>query len=141
MSKYIGAIDSGTTSTRFMLIDQSGSVVSHAQKEHEQIFPQEGWVEHNPLELWDRAQEVIRAALSKAGASAEDIAAIGITNQRETTIVWDRATGQPLYNAIVWQDLRTDPFCRASAGFWTTLRAQNKKPNLVSLLSGPSILG
>ena len=112
MSKYIGAVDSGTTSTRFMLIDQSGSVISHAQKEHQQIFPQEGWVEHDPMEIWTRTQEVIRAALAKVNATAKDIAAVGITNQRETTIVWDRTTGEPVYNAIVWQDLRTDQICR-----------------------------
>lgn len=139
MSKYIGAIDSGTTSTRFVLIDQSGSVASHAQKEHEQIFPQEGWVEHDPLELWFRAQEVIRTALSHVNASAGDIAAIGITNQRETTIVWDRATGQPLYNAIVWQDLRTDQFCRSISK--QDAQAITRKTGLpvATYFSGPKI--
>ena len=96
-----------------MLIDKAGSVVSQSQKEHQQIFPQEGWVEHDPLEIWTNIQEVIRSALSQAAATASDIAAIGITNQRETTVVWDRATGQPVYNAIVWQDLRTDQICKS----------------------------
>ena len=139
MSKYIGAIDSGTTSTRFVLIDQSGSVVSYAQKEHEQIFPQEGWVEHDPLELWDRAQEVIRSALSKSGATAKDIAAIGITNQRETTIVWDRATGQPLYNAIVWQDLRTDKICRAISELDAQAITRKTGLPVATYFSGPKI--
>ena len=139
MSKYIGAIDAGTTSSRFMLIDQTGSVVSSAQKEHQQIFPQEGWVEHDPLEIWTRTQEVIQAALSQASATAADIAAIGITNQRETTIVWDRATGQPVYNAIVWQDLRTDKICKAISK--ADAEAITRKTGLpvATYFSGPKI--
>jgi glycerol kinase len=105
-AKYAAAIDQGTTSTRFMVFDHSGKVVSVDQKEHEQIYPKPGWVEHNPLEIWQRTQEVVRAGLDKV--KAEDISAVGITNQRETTVVWDKTTGRPAYNAIVWQDTRTD---------------------------------
>ncbi|RME66419.1 MAG: glycerol kinase GlpK, partial [Caldilineae bacterium] len=112
MAKFVGAVDSGTTSTRFILFDHTGSIVAYDQQEHEQIFPRSGWVEHNALEIWQRTQEVIRTTLKKAGVSAQDIAAIGITNQRETTLLWDRETGEPVYNAIVWQDTRTDQICR-----------------------------
>ncbi len=115
MTKYIGAVDQGTTSTRFMIFDQTGQVIAIDQKEHEQIFPKPGWVEHNPLEIWTRIQEVIAGALHKANLTAFDLAAIGITNQRETTVVWDRSTGKPVYNAIVWQDTRTDTFCELLA--------------------------
>jgi glycerol kinase len=111
MSKYIAAIDQGTTSSRCMLFDHSGKVISLAQKEHRQLYPQPGWVEHEPLEIWGRTQEVIREAVAKAGAQPGDIAAIGITNQRETTLLWDRRTGKPYYNAIVWQDTRTKDLC------------------------------
>jgi len=108
MSKYVGAIDQGTTSTRFMVFDHGGTVIAVHQKEHEQIYPRPGWVEHNPLEIWERTQEVMNGALEKSGISSSDIAAIGITNQRETTVAWDKSTGKPIYNAIVWQDTRTD---------------------------------
>ena len=104
--KYIGAIDQGTTSTRFMIFTSEGTVVSSAQKEHKQICPRPGWVEHDAEEIWLNASEVIRTALSKAGLSGEDLAAVGITNQRETIIPFDKATGRPLYHGIVWQDLR-----------------------------------
>ena len=106
MKKYLGAIDQGTTSTRFIVFDKGGHIVSVAQKEHEQIFPQPGWVEHDPEEIWRRTQEVISDALTKAGIGPQDLAAIGITNQRETTVVWEKATGKPVMNAIVWQDTR-----------------------------------
>ena len=106
MKSYLGAIDQGTTSTRFIVFDRTGRIVSVAQKEHEQIYPQPGWVEHNPTEIWQRTQEVISEALAKGGLGAEDLAAIGITNQRETTVVWEKATGRPVMNAIVWQDTR-----------------------------------
>ena len=96
MTRYIGAIDQGTTSTRFILFDKGGNVVSLHQKEHRQIYPKPGWVEHDPLEIWERAQEVIEGALAKGGLSALDVAAIGVTNQRETTVVWDKTTGQPI---------------------------------------------
>ncbi|MGW4535052.1 glycerol kinase GlpK [Nocardia sp. NPDC004340] len=108
MTQYVGAIDQGTTSTRFMVFDHGGNVVARHQLEHEQILPQAGWVEHNPDEIWERARTVIKSALAGAGLTASDLAAVGVTNQRETTIVWNRRTGRPYYNAIVWQDTRTD---------------------------------
>jgi glycerol kinase len=107
MAKYAAAIDQGTTSTRCMVFDHSGQVFAFDQKEHEQIYPKPGWVEHNPMEIWLRTQEVIQGALRKGNINPKDIAAVGITNQRETALVWDRKTGKPLYNAIVWQDTRT----------------------------------
>ncbi|MDR1152516.1 MAG: glycerol kinase GlpK [Bifidobacteriaceae bacterium] len=109
MSKYIVAIDQGTTSTRAMVFDHGGRIVSVGQMEHEQIFPQAGWVEHDPLEIWTNTREVIGLALSRANITRHEVAAVGITNQRETTVVWDRHTGEPVYNAIVWQDTRTGP--------------------------------
>lgn len=107
MADYVLAIDQGTTSTRAMIFNKSGGVVSVGQKEHEQIFPKAGWVEHDPLEIWRNTQEVIGLALSRADITRHDIAAVGITNQRETAVVWDKNTGKPVYNAIVWQDTRT----------------------------------
>ncbi len=106
MTAYIGALDQGTTSTRFMVFDRRGRVVSIAQKEHEQIYPNPGWVEHDALEIWRRTLEVIDEASEMRGLRAKDFAAIGITNQRETTVVWNKETGQPIYNALVWQDTR-----------------------------------
>lgn len=106
MASYIGAIDQGTTSTRFIVFDGSGGIVSVAQKEHEQIYPKPGWVEHDPEEIWRRTQEVIAFAMQEKGLRPQDLAAIGITNQRETTILWNRKTGKPVYNALVWQDTR-----------------------------------
>ncbi len=108
MAKYAAALDQGTTSSRAMVFDHSGKVVSVAQKEHEQIYPKPGWVEHDPKEIWARCQEVLDEALEQAGGSKEDVAALGITNQRETAVVWDRNTGEPIHNALVWQDTRTD---------------------------------
>jgi glycerol kinase len=108
VAKYAAALDQGTTSTRCMIFDHGGNVVSVAQKEHEQIYPKPGWVEHDPKEIWARTQEVIDEAVKEAGASADDISGLGITNQRETTVVWDKNTGEPVMNAIVWQDTRTD---------------------------------
>jgi glycerol kinase len=108
VAKYAAALDQGTTSTRCMIFDHGGEVVSVAQKEHEQIYPKPGWVEHDPKEIWARTQEVMDEALDSAGASADDISGLGITNQRETTVVWDKNTGEPVMNAIVWQDTRTD---------------------------------
>jgi glycerol kinase len=110
MASYVGAIDQGTTSTRFIIFDRFGRIVSQAQKEHEQIYPHPGWVEHDPEEIWRRTQEVIREALSQRGLTAADLAAIGITNQRETTVVWNRESGQPVANAIVWQDARVSEY-------------------------------
>ncbi|MBM3144255.1 MAG: glycerol kinase GlpK [Chloroflexi bacterium] len=112
---YIAAIDQGTTSTRCMLFDHNGRVVSVAQKEHQQIYPQPGWVEHDPLEIWARTQEVVLEALAQPGVSGQP-SAVGITNQRETTLVWNPRTGQPYYNAIVWQDTRTKGICDELAG-------------------------
>src|SRR6202011_3868009 len=106
VKRYIGAIDQGTTSTRFMVFDKSGRIVSVAQKEHQQIFPRPGWVEHDAAEILRRTNEVIGEALEKRGLTPGDLAAIGITNQRETTVVWERKTGRPVSNAIVWQDTR-----------------------------------
>jgi glycerol kinase len=113
MPDYVGAVDQGTTSTRFMIFDHSGSEVGRHQLEHEQILPQAGWVEHNPLEIWSRTGTVIQTALNNSNLTAADLAAVGITNQRETAVVWDRKTGRPYYNAIVWQDTRTDRIASA----------------------------
>ena len=107
MADYVLAIDQGTTSSRAIVFDHSGSIVSTGQKEHEQIFPRAGWVEHNPTEIWDNVREVVGLALTRGNLTHRDLAAVGITNQRETTVVWDRTTGKPVYNAIVWQDTRT----------------------------------
>ncbi|MGD9544471.1 MAG: glycerol kinase GlpK [Methylocystis sp.] len=107
MSKLLGALDQGTTSTRFVIVDPGGEILAQAQREHRQIYPRPGWVEHDAAEIWRNAQAVIEAALAKAGLSARDLAAVGVTNQRETTVLWDAATGAPLHNAIVWMDTRT----------------------------------
>lgn len=109
MGDYVIAIDQGTTSSRAIIFDKAGSIISTGQLEHEQIFPQAGWVEHNPKEIWDNVREVIGQALSKANLTRHDIATVGITNQRETAVVWDKNTGEAVYNAIVWQDTRTQP--------------------------------
>jgi glycerol kinase len=140
MAKYIGAIDLGTTSNRFILFDHTGRIVSLAQKEHRQIFPQPGWVEHDPLEIRNNTLDVIREVLSKPGVSGPDIAAIGVTNQRETTVVWEKSTGTPVYNAIVWQDTRTDLICQelAKHGGQDRLRGKTGLP-LATYFSGPKI--
>ena len=106
MADFVGAIDQGTTSTRFIIFDRGARIVAQVQKEHEQIYPRPGWVEHDPQEIWFRTQQVIGEAMQQAGLQPRDLAGIGITNQRETTIVWDRKTGQPVSNALVWQDTR-----------------------------------
>src|SRR5580658_1681518 len=110
MTAYLGAIDQGTTSTRFIVFDRTGRIVSVAQKEHEQIYPKPGWVEHDPEEIWRRTQDVISEAMEKGGFQPKDLAGIGITNQRETTIVWNRKTGRTVYNAIVWQDTGVEDY-------------------------------
>ena len=110
-ARYIAALDQGTTSSRCIIFNQFGEIVSSEQVEHQQITPQPGWVEHDPLEILRAARFVIRGALNKSGCTAGDIAALGITNQRETTVLWDKSTGQPLHNAIVWQDTRTAGIC------------------------------
>ena len=138
MAQYAAAIDQGTTSTRFMVFDHGGQVVSVDQKEHEQIYPKPGWVEHDPLEIWQRTQEVVRAGLDKV--KANDIAAVGVTNQRETTVVWDRSTGRPVFNAIVWQDTRTDQICNelAADGGQDRFRIKTGLP-IATYFSGPKI--
>ena len=138
MPKYVAAIDQGTTSTRFMIFDHAGKVVGIDQKEHEQIFPKPGWVEHDAIEIWTRIQEVIAGALKKGNISPKDIAAVGITNQRETTVFWDKSTGMPVYNAIVWQDTRTDTICNelAKDGGQDRFRAKVGLP-LATYFSGP----
>src|SRR5919206_1268789 len=113
MADFVGAIDQGTTSTRFMVFDHGGNEIVRHQLEHEQILPNPGWVEHNPTEIWERTRAVVDTGLRQANLSATDLAALGITNQRETTVVWNRVTGRPYYNAIVWQDTRTDRIASA----------------------------
>jgi glycerol kinase len=140
MAQYAGALDQGTTSTRFMIFDHGGRVVGIDQKEHEQIYPKPGWVEHDPKEIWTRSVEVIEGALAKAGAQASDLAAVGVTNQRETTVVWDRKTGEPVYNAIVWQDTRTDQICNElmADGGQDRFRPKTGLP-IATYFSGPKI--
>ena len=111
MKKYIMALDQGTTSSRAILFDQYGSPVHSAQKEFKQYFPKSGWVEHNPMEIWSSVLSVITQVLSENDINASDIAGVGITNQRETTVVWDKNTGEPIYNAIVWQSRQTASIC------------------------------
>ncbi|WP_298161713.1 glycerol kinase GlpK [Acidocella sp.] len=137
MTKYVGAIDQGTTSSRFIVFDKSGNIVSVAQKEHRQIYPKPGWVEHDPMEILNNTNEVIGAALARAGLTAADLAAVGITNQRETTLLWDRASGQPLHNALVWQDTRVDQLVAeyAREGGQNRFRAKTGLP-LASYFSG-----
>ena len=115
-TKYVLAIDQGTTSSRAIIFDHEGRIVSVGQKEHEQIFPRAGWVEHNAAEIWDNVREVVAQALAKAQLNKENLTAVGITNQRETTLVWDRKTGEPVYNAIVWQDTRTQKIVEELGG-------------------------
>jgi glycerol kinase len=140
MAKYVAAVDQGTTSTRCMIFNHSGEPVGIHQLEHEQIYPKAGWVEHDPMEIWARTQDVIKGALKDAGATAADIAAVGITNQRETTVVWDKNTGKPYYNAIVWQDTRTDKICNALAkdGGQDRFREKVGLP-LATYFSGPKV--
>jgi len=144
MPKYVAAIDQGTTSTRFIIFDHTGNVIAVDQKEHEQIYPKPGWVEHDALEIWERTQEVIDGALKKASdqysVSSGQIIAIGVTNQRETTVVWEKETGRPIYNAIVWQDTRTDAICNelAKEGGQDRLREKTGLP-LATYFSGPKI--
>ncbi len=140
MAKYVGALDQGTTSTRFMIFDHSGAVIAVDQKEHEQIFPKPGWVEHDAIEIWQRTQEVITGALRKANITASDLAGVGVTNQRETAVVWDKTTGKPVHNAIVWQDTRTDTICNelAKQGGQDRFREKVGLP-LATYFSGPKV--
>lgn len=140
MAKYAAAVDQGTTSSRFMVFDHSGKVVTYDQKEHTQIYPKPGWVEHDPMEIWGAVQAVIAGALAKGAIDPQDIRAVGVTNQRETTVVWNRKTGKPVCNAIVWQDTRTDQICSelAQDGGQDRFRAQVGLP-LATYFSGPKI--
>ena len=140
MKAYIAALDQGTTSTRCILFDQKGKIVAVDQHEHEQIYPQPGWVEHDATEIWRRTQEVMLGASHKSGIDAQSVAALGITNQRETTLVWDKKSGQPVYPAIVWQDTRTDQICNALAqeGGQDRFRSKTGLP-LATYFSGPKI--
>src|SRR5699024_7118202 len=116
MAEHVLAIDQGTTSTRAIIFNHSGNIVESGQIEHEQIFPRAGWVEHNPAEIWKNTREVVGLALTRANMTKDDIVAVGITNQRETTVVWDKTTGEPVYNAIVWQDTRTQKIVEELGG-------------------------
>lgn len=140
MAKYVAAVDQGTTSSRFMIFDHSGQVVTYDQKEHTQLFPKAGWVEHDPMEIWGAVQGVIAGALAKGAINPKDIAAVGITNQRETAVVWNKKTGKPVYNAIVWQDTRTDQIINefAKEGGQDRLRAKVGLP-LATYFSGPKV--
>jgi glycerol kinase len=140
MAKYSAAIDQGTTSTRFMIFDHAGKVVGVDQKEHEQIYPKPGWVEHDAMEIMTRTHEVIKGALAKTKVDPKDIAAVGVTNQRETTVVWEKATGKPVYHAIVWQDTRTADICNelAKDGGQDRFRPKVGLP-LATYFSGPKI--
>ncbi len=140
MSRFVAAIDQGTTSTRCMIFDHSGQVIAFDQREHQQIYPQPGWVEHDPDEIWQRTRAVIRAALQRSGLSARDLVAIGVTNQRETTVVWNRYTGQAVSNALVWQDTRTASLVEelTRVGGQDRFRARTGLP-LATYFSGPKI--
>ena len=140
MADYAGAIDQGTTSTRFMIFDKGGNVVSISQKEHEQIYPKPGWVEHDPAEVWARTSEVVAESLKSAGLDKGDLSGIGITNQRETSVVWDRNTGEAVHNAIVWQDTRTDQICNklSADGGQDRFRAKTGLP-IATYFSGPKV--
>jgi len=138
VTQYVAAIDQGTTSTRCILFDHDGQLVASAGREHDQIFPRAGWVEHDATQIWSNTREVVAAALAKADVGASEIACVGITNQRETTVIWDRATGEPVYNAIVWQDTRTDRICRELAGDEGPARFQERTGlPLATYFAGP----
>jgi glycerol kinase len=140
MAQYAAALDQGTTSTRCMIFDHGGQVVSVEQLEHEQIYPRPGWVEHDATEIWRRTRQVMDAALTQSRANAEDLTGLGITNQRETAVVWDRNTGDPVYNAIVWQDTRTDKLCEELArdGGQDRFRPTTGLP-IATYFSGPKV--
>jgi glycerol kinase len=140
MAEYAAALDQGTTSSRCMIFDHGGNVVAVEQLEHEQIYPKPGWVEHDPKEIWARCRQVMDGALQRAGKSAGDISGLGVTNQRETTVVWDRNTGEAVYNAIVWQDTRTDKICDelSADGGQDRFRLKNGLP-IATYFSGPKV--
>jgi glycerol kinase len=138
--RYVAAIDQGTTSSRCILFDRQGKIAGVAQREHDQIFPKPGWVEHDPETLWRNTEFVLGAVLDKAGITAGDIAAVGVTNQRETTVVWERDTGRPVHNAIVWQDTRTDRLCTELAGSSGAARyVERTGLPLSTYFSGPKV--
>lgn len=139
--RYVAAVDQGTTSTRFMIFDRDGGTVGRHQLEHRQIYPSPGWVEHDPMEIWARTREVITATLQKTGVQPKEIASVGVTNQRETTVIWNKHTGEPYYNAIVWQDTRTKSICDrlAEEGGQDRFRARVGLP-LATYFSGPKIM-
>ncbi len=139
--EFVAAIDQGTTSTRCMIFNHAGEPVGIHQLEHEQIFPKPGWVEHDPMEIWARTQDVVKGAMKNAGITAANIAAVGITNQRETTLVWDKNTGKPYYNAIVWQDTRTDKIIKDLEGGIGQNRFREKVGlPLATYFSGPKVM-
>jgi glycerol kinase len=140
MARYAAALDQGTTSSRAMIFDHAGKVVAVSRREHEQICPRPGWVEHDPREIWDRCQEVLEEALTQAGAGREEIVALGVANQRETAVVWDRNTGEPIHNAIVWQDTRTDSIVEelSRSGGQDRFRAISGLP-LATYFSAPKV--
>lgn len=140
MANYVAAVDQGTTGTRFMIFDHAGKVVASHYEEHHQIYPQPGWVEHDAREIWDRTRTTISGAMAKANVRAEHLAAIGVTNQRETTVVWNPKTGEPYYNAIVWQDTRTQPICQKliDEGKSDWIRAKTGLP-IATYFSAPKI--
>ncbi|MQY06275.1 glycerol kinase GlpK [Actinomadura macrotermitis] len=138
--RLVAAIDQGTTSTRCMVFDAAGTVLGSHQREHRQLLPRPGWVEHDAVEIWARVQEVVAGGLRNAGVDAADLAAVGIANQRETTVVWDPATGRPVHNALVWQDTRTEPLCaELAAGPGRDRFARDTGLPLASYFSGPKI--
>ncbi|WP_280213425.1 glycerol kinase GlpK [Nocardia cyriacigeorgica] len=140
MQRYVAAIDQGTTSSRCIIFDRAGRVAGIAQREHEQIFPRPGWVEHDAEAIWHNTEHVLGEALTATGITAADIAAVGVTNQRETTVVWDRATGKPIHNAIVWQDTRTEALCTELAGEVGRTRYQDRTGlPLSTYFAGPKL--
>lgn len=140
MTNYVAAVDQGTTGTRFMIFDHAGKVVAAHYEEHHQIYPQPGWVEHDAGEIWDRTRTTIGGAMAKGGVRASDLAAIGVTNQRETTVVWNPQTGEPYYHAIVWQDTRTQAICQRliDAGKDSFIRSKTGLP-VATYFSAPKI--
>jgi len=138
--KYAAAVDQGTTGTRFMVFSHDGRVVSSDYLEHEQIYPKPGWVEHNPMEIWEKTQRVIKGSMEKKGIKADEISGIGVTNQRETAVVWEKKTGKPVYNAIVWQDTRTRDICQRLIDDGVEPTVKSKTGLLVATyFSGPKI--
>jgi len=141
MKKYIAAIDQGTTSTRCIIFDHAGNIITSSQREHKQIYPKPGWVEHDPVEIWQKTQAVIQDVINSGRVIQDEISAVGVTNQRETTVIWDRNTGRPFYNAIVWQDTRTKGICDGLARNGGQDRFRNKVGlPLSTYFSGPKIL-